>query len=198
MVSKGRLSSPKQVEMGSRKQPPHPYENRLWKAGYAWSSFQSVCETCDYILTQKIQPNTDIYYPLVTAICVLYARPFKRSRGIEGLTLQFVPKKFLHLHNQLILVRDQTSAHVDARGALYQGLPANNVRLIVRSSQVALGVNQVKFKTMTISQIRELAGALVDRMLKYVQMVASDYPDDLADGEYMIDLATRSLHRCDS
>jgi hypothetical protein len=147
MVSKGKLSPPKQVEMGSRKQPPHPYENRLWKAGYAWSSFQSVCETCDYILTQKIQPNTDIYYPLVTAICVLYARPFKRSRGIEGLTLQIVPKKFLHLHNHLILVRDQTSAHVDARGALYQGLPANNVRLIVRGSQVALGVNQVKFKT---------------------------------------------------
>ena len=113
MVSKGRLSSPKQVEMGSRKQPPHPYENRLWKAGYG-------------------------------------------------------------------------------------GLPANNVRLIVRGSQVALGVNQVKFKTVTISQIRELAGALVDRMLKYVQNVASDYPADLADGEYMINLATRSLHRCDS
>jgi hypothetical protein len=182
--------------MASRRQPPHPYEKRLWKSGYAWSSFQNVCDTCDYILTQKIQPDADIYYPLVTAICVLYARPFKRSKGIESLTLEFVPKKFLHLHKQLILVRDQTSAHVDARGALYQGLPANNVRLIVRGSQIALGMNQVKFKTTTISQIRELAGALVKRMLEYVQEVAREYPNKVSDdGEYLIDLATGTFRR---
>ena len=148
MVSKGKLSPPKQVEMGSREQPPHPLRKPSLESRICMELIsERLRASCDYILTQKILPNTDIYYPLVTAICVLYARPFKRSRGIEGLTLQIVPKKFLHLHNHLILVRDQTSAHVDARGALYQGLPANNVRLIVRGSQVVLGVNQVKFKT---------------------------------------------------
>jgi hypothetical protein len=96
--------------MASREHQPHPFHNRLWKAGYAWSAFQSVVDTCDYILTERIQPDADIYYPLVTAISVLYARPFKRSKRIEKLTVQFVPKKFLQLHRQLILVRDQTSA----------------------------------------------------------------------------------------
>lgn len=132
--------------MASRKHAPHRYENRLWKAASAWASFGDVRDECDYILREQIQPEAMIYYPLVTAICVLYARPFKRSRGIESLTPQFVPKKFLDLHKQLILLRDKTSAHVDAGGALFfQGLPANNVRLIVRDRQVRLEVRRPKF-----------------------------------------------------
>ena len=51
--------------MASRKHAPHPYWNRLWKAAYAWSSFQHVRETCDYILSQKIQTEDTIYYPLI-------------------------------------------------------------------------------------------------------------------------------------
>lgn len=189
-------------QMARPKQQPHRYENRLWKAGYAWLSFQYVVDLCDYILTEQIQPEAKIYYPLVTAISVLYARPFKRSKGIESLTLQFVPKKMVNLHNQLILLRDQTIAHVDARGALYfQGLPVNNVRLIVRDHgrKIALSVQQLKFTAFAISEIRDLAGALVKRMLEYIQKVegksANDAPDD---GEYLIDLETGNLRRMDS
>ena len=109
--------------MTSRKHPPEPHENRLWKAGYAWSSFQYVADVCDYILSEKIPFNARIYYPLVTAISVLYARPFKRSKGIGRLTEQFVPRKFLNLHKQLILVRDQTTTHVDASRPHIPGTP---------------------------------------------------------------------------
>ena len=182
--------------MASRKHAPHPYENRLWKAGYAWTSFQNVENICDYILTEQIQPEAKIYYPLVTAICVLYARPFKHSKGIESLTLQFLPKKFRYLHDELILLRDQTVAHVDARSALFKGLPANNVRLIVREGQVVLGVGELKFKTTTILQIRELANALVKRMVKHVNKLGRQYPDEVPDdGEYLIDLATGTFRR---
>jgi len=147
-------------------------------------------------LSEQIQPDAPIYYPLVTAICVLYARTFKRSRGIESLTSQFVPKNFRGLHKQLILVRDQTAAHVDARSGLFQGLPANNVRLIVRDGQVRLGVHQVKFKIATISEIRDLASALVKRMLEHTNKVASEYPNDVPeDGDYLIDLTTGTLRR---
>lgn len=183
--------------VASRKHPLHPYHNRLWKAGHAWSSFLNVMDVCDYILTEHIEPEAKIYYPLVTAISVLYARPFKQSRGIESLTVQFVPKKFLRLHRQLILVRDQTSAHVDAKGALFQGRPANNVQLFVRNrgSQVALGMNQVKFKTTAILQIRDLASTLAKRMLEYIRKVVSQYPADIPDGEYEIELTTGTFRR---
>ena len=60
--------------MDSRKPAPHSYERRLWKAGYAWLSFRYVKDACDYILSEQIQPEAPIYYPLVTAISVLYAR----------------------------------------------------------------------------------------------------------------------------
>jgi hypothetical protein len=148
-------------------------------------------------LSAQIQPEDAIYYPLVTAISVLYARPFKHSKGIESLTLQFVPAKFHHLHGQLILLRDKTIAHVDARGVpLFQGLPANSVRYIVRGNQIALGVNRVKFKTTAILQIHELASALKKRMLEYVQKLASENPNDVPDdGEYLIDLTTGTFRR---
>ena len=77
-------------------------------------------------------------------------------------------------------------------------IAANSVRLFVRNSgrQVALGMNQVKFNAFAISQIRELADALVERMLKYIQKVASEYPNDVPnDGEYLIDLKTGTFRR---
>lgn len=182
--------------MASRKHPPHPYHNKLWIAGYAWTSFQNVRNACEYILNNRIQPKDAIYYSLVTAICVLYTRPFKTSKGIERLTVQFVPKKFHHLHDQLILVRDETFAHIDARGAFYQGLHANNVRLIFNKGQVALGVNQMRFNLTAISQIRGLADALVKRMVERINGLGRQYPDDVPDdGEYLIDLTTKTLRR---
>src|SRR5262249_29964780 len=141
----------------------------------------------------------EIYYPLVTAISVLYARPFKHSKGIEKLTLQFVPKQFLRLHRQLVLVRDQTSAHSDASkdAARFKGLPANDVRLFVRNggTQIAIGMNQLKFKTTAILEIRDLASALAKRMLQYIRNIVSEHPDDIPDGEYQIDLTTGTFRR---
>jgi hypothetical protein len=181
--------------MTSRKPGPHPYVNRLWKAAYARASFRYVKDVCDYILKEQIQPK-DTFYPLMTAICVLYARPFKRSKGIESLTLQFVPKKFHYLHEELILSRDQMIAHVDAKGAQFKGLPANTVGVAVRDGQATFGVQEVKFKITTISQIRELASDLVERMNEYVDKLGSQYPNDVPqDGDYLIDLTTGTLRR---
>jgi hypothetical protein len=109
-----------------------------------------------------------------------------------------VPKKFHHLHNQLILLRDKATAHVDARNVFFQGLPANNVVLEMRDhgNRIRLGVQQVKFNTLAISQIRDLATALVKRMLDYIKSVATDYPNNFPDdGEYLIDLTTGTFRR---
>jgi hypothetical protein len=181
--------------MASQRHAPHSCENRFWKSAYAWNSFQHVRDICDNILSQQIQPEDTIYYPLVTAICVLYARPFKRSRGIESLSMQFVPRKFHRLHVLLITLRDQTIAHVDARSFPFKGLPANNVRLIVQDRQVRLEPNEVKFKLETVSEIRALAGALINRMQEYTSKLVGQYPSDVPDGEYLIDLTTETFRR---
>jgi hypothetical protein len=182
--------------MTSRKHPPQPYWNRFWQAAHAWSSFQHVREICDYILSHQIQPEDTIYYPLVTAISVLYMRPFKRSTGIERLSVQFVPKKSQKLHDLLESVRDQTIAHVDARSFEFKGLPANNVKLIIRDGQVRLEPHGVKFKLTLISEIRQLATAVEKRMHKHTNKLVSQYPNEAPDdGEYLIDLTTESLRR---
>ena len=68
--------------------------------------------------------------------------------------------------------------------------------MIVRDRQVRLGVNQVKFKLTTISQIRELASTLVTRMLEYSNKVASKDPNDVPDdGEHLMDLTTGTFRR---
>jgi hypothetical protein len=184
--------------MTSRKHAPHPYWNRLWRAAYAWSSFQNVRETCDYILSQKIQPEDTIYYPLVAAICVLYVRPFKRSKGIEPLSMhQFVPKKFQKLHKLLESLRDETVAHTDTGSFAFKGLPANHVRLIIRERGVLLEPHGVKFKLSLISEIRELVSALEKRMHEHSNKIVSDYQNDAPDdGEYLIDLTAGSLQPC--
>jgi hypothetical protein len=151
---------------------------------------------CDYILSRRIQPEDTIYYPLVTAISLLYMRPFKRSRGIEPLSVQFVPKKFQMLHKLLESVRDETIAHVDARSFEFKGLPANNVKLIIRDGQIRLEPHGVKFKLTLISEIRQLVAALEKRMHEHSNKLVSQYPNKAPDdGEYLIDLTAESLRR---
>ena len=70
--------------MASHKPAPHPYQKQLWKAGYAWLSFQSVVDVCDYILNQKIKPESTIYYPLVTAISVFMRDHSNTVKGSEA------------------------------------------------------------------------------------------------------------------
>jgi hypothetical protein len=182
--------------MASRKHQPHRYENRLWKAAQAWALFENVKEICDYILSEHIQPDAPIYYSLVTAICVLYARPFKRSRGIESLSVQFVPKKFRDLHEELIRVRDQTAAHADANAARFHGLPANHVRLIVRDGQIQFAAHRVKFNLTAISRIRELGSALINRTVDHLTKLLEKCPGSLSDNsEYLIDLTTGNFER---
>jgi hypothetical protein len=180
---------------GRKQQLPHRLENRLWKAGYALISFQGARDACDYILINQLQPEDTIYYPLVTAIAVLYARPFKHSKGIERLTSQFIPKKFQRLHDDLILIRDQSSAHVDARGGLREGLPENSVKLVIRGSgsDVTMGVDRWSWSTTMILHTRYLASALAERMLNYIGKLVSQYPNDVPDGDYQIDLTTGTL-----
>ena len=89
--------------------------------------------------------------------------------------MQFVPKKFKRLHDLLILLRDQTSAHVDAHSFTFKGLPANNVQLTVRNGQAVFGTHSVKFKLELISAIRDLAIALEKRMQEHSNKLVSEY-----------------------
>ena len=63
--------------------------------------------------------------------------------------------------------------------------------MIVRGGQVGIGFHQVGINAATISQIRDLANALIERMSEQVNRLGREYPNERPrDGEYLIDLAT--------
>jgi hypothetical protein len=177
---------------GEADQPAEKSHHMLWRVGYAWTSFEYVRDTCDYIIKHDLQPNDEIYYSLMVAICVLYGRPFTRSRGgIQRLSADIVPRKFAQLHSQIMLVRHQIAAHTDAAGAHLEDMPANNVRLQFDRGQVRLAVSQVKFKRPTIQRIRQLAHNLSKIMLSQINDLLRALPEAIdPEGEYLLDMTT--------
>jgi hypothetical protein len=180
----------KKVDKASAEEP---FLNALWKLAYARRSFEEVQAACDYLSAQKLSPEDAGYNPLVVAIHVIYARPFKHSRGgIKQLSADLVPEKFRDVHRQMILVRDQVVAHLDANASKLGDLPANHVRIVVTpAGAVNLRTNEVTARKISISQIRGLAAALGEEITRLMaELARSVGPQTIPrkPGEYLIDL----------
>jgi hypothetical protein len=63
----------------------------LWKFFYAHECFKQVENACSFIIDNSLDENHPAYYPLVTAIYVLYGKPFKRSNVVGKLPSDIVP-----------------------------------------------------------------------------------------------------------
>lgn len=166
----------------------------FWKLAYARHSFEHARITCDHIVKTAIASGDDIYYPLMLAAHVTYARPFKRSGGgVRKLDEGIVPARFRDLHKEMIKIRDQALAHTDADGSKYRGLPGNHVRVKVqRDGGVNLVVQDLKARIHFIPQIRELCESLITKMTQELKLV-SENKDFVSlvpriTGEYIVDL----------
>src|SRR4051812_44208266 len=99
---------------------PSMHENSLadrrlwWRMYHARHAFTTAADACDYMIKNEIGPGDELGQHLVTAACVNYSQPFKKSQGIEPLSDDFVPKSYCHLHQSIILMRDKMVAHSDA------------------------------------------------------------------------------------
>lgn len=120
----------------NEKMTPEEFEDAksLWKFFYAQECFMHVENVCSFILGSGMTEKHPAYYPLITAIYVLYGKPFKRSNVVGRLSRDIVPKKFRVLHDLMEFHRDQIYAHTDAH-SYDDGKPGvpNEVRLVVTS-----------------------------------------------------------------
>ena len=158
--------------MVSKRREPRSLQKRLWRLGYARSSFDHVYNTCDYILQTPISVESPMYYPLVAAIYTLYAQPFSRSQIIGRWTKQVVPKKHLDLHEQMMLVRNQLVAHSDATtSVLVSDMSGNHVRFIRTRDHLELENFQVDTSLPVIIRTRELALALISRIDEHMRQI---------------------------
>ncbi len=111
----------------------------LWKFFYANECFKHVENACSFILQSGMDEKHPAYFPLITAIYVLYGKPFKSSRVVGKLSKEFVPPKFRELHDLMIMHRDQLYAHTDAHNFddPFPGVP-NQVRVRRVSSEARM------------------------------------------------------------
>jgi hypothetical protein len=116
---------------------PEEFEDAksLWKFFYARECFKHAENACSFILESGMKENHPAYFPLISAIYVLYGKPFKRSSVVGKLPRDIVPEKFRALHDLMEYHRDQVYAHTDAHdwNDDEPGVP-NQVRLVVSST----------------------------------------------------------------
>lgn len=95
---------------------PHEFEDAklLWKMFYAEQCFKHAQAAAEHILKEKLEEPSPLFYPLITAVYVLYGKPFRVSRGVGKLGEEMIPSEHLELHRLLLNHRDQIYAHSDA------------------------------------------------------------------------------------
>ena len=95
-----------------------PYKDRseFWKFQSAAITFFETKQLCDLILKEKIDPGHPFHASLMTALHILYGRPFKQQRTEAKLSDEIIPPEFKETHKGLILMRDKIYAHIDADG----------------------------------------------------------------------------------
>ena len=88
----------------------------LWKMFYAEQCFKHAQAAAEHILKEKLEENNPLFYPLISAVYVIYGKPFGFSRGVGKLGEEMIPHEHLELHRSLLDHRDQIYAHTDATG----------------------------------------------------------------------------------
>lgn len=116
---------------------PQEFEDArlLWKMFYASQSFKHSRAAAEYVLQKNITEDDPAFYPLMTAVYVLYGKPFRKSRGVGcPLGEELISSDYLELHCDLLKHRDKILAHSDANEFEWFDVgQANQVRLVVRS-----------------------------------------------------------------
>jgi len=131
-----------------------------------------------------------MYYPLVTAIYTLYARPFSGSNIIGRWTEQIVPTEYRDLHEQMMLMRNQLIAHSDAETLVsVSSHSGNNVRIRRTGDHLEIGTFQVKPELTLVARTRDLATALISRIGTQLETLwenrKREFPNE--PGEYLVD-----------
>ena len=112
----------------------------LWKMFYAKECFRHARAAAAYIHDNALETDHQLFYSLITAVSVLYAKPFKKARGGIGmLGDEIVPRDQLELHALLLQHRDQLYAHRDPQSFhLPDRGPANQIRFLVSHTEMRL------------------------------------------------------------
>lgn len=122
----------------------------LLRTVFAKTSIDSAVKACDFVIANVQTADNPVYYSLVTAIFVLYARPFGENNGAGKIPSKYAlydsPEK-RNLHDMLIHGRNKFYAHVDANTKYYD----ENQKPVGCLFQLSIMVNDMKDGTVELS-----------------------------------------------
>ena len=171
----------------------HEFEDAklLWKLFYAGQCFTHVQAAAEYVHTNQLAEDSPVFYPLVTAVYVLYGKPFKISRGIDSLGEEIVPSEYRELHGNLITHRDKLYAHSDADAFEWPDVgQVNQVRVERLQTEIIWKCSQLQAKATLMPHIIKLClclrQAIESRKSKLCIKYKKSVPMKL--GEYILNI----------
>ncbi len=133
----------------------------LWAWHYAHRSFANCEAACRHLIENRLTDTSPIYYSLTSAAYTAYARPFRKSYGLDRRPDVIVPPEKKALHELLLSTRDKVYAYVDANDILvWDGTPTVDVRVEVSIAGISVQALEVTPKPVGFDVIAELAKEL--------------------------------------
>jgi hypothetical protein len=102
------------MEITDPMSPTAAERRQWWLFCYAFNSMKKAIKCCQLIENLCTDNKDTIFEPLVVAIHTYYARPFKKSRGVDRLSDDIVPIDRKGIHDVLVDFRDSVFSHTDA------------------------------------------------------------------------------------
>ena len=163
----------------------------LWKMFYAGECFRQARGAAKHILDTKLELESPLFYPLVTAVYVLYAKPFTRADGVGKLSDEIIPAEYRELHGQMLDHRHQVYAHRDGDGFSVAELgPVNQVRAVRLPQEIRLMATDFHARFPVMPSIITLCEALEEKTGYHVDKLLIKHAKSIPDkvGEYMLNL----------
>jgi hypothetical protein len=176
---------------------PHEFEDAklFWKMFYAEQCFKHAQTAAEYVLQNRVAEDNSVFYPLITAVYVLYGRPFKNSYGVGSLGEELIPLEHLELHRLLLNHRDQIYAHADATTFELPDVgQANQVGVAVSLTEKRLFGTQFYASPPLLPDIINLCQSLQKKaeyqVCKLFERYRKQVPDKV--GKYVINISDQS------
>jgi hypothetical protein len=167
----------------------------LWKMFYAGECFRQARGAAQHILDAKLERDSTLFYPLVTAVYVLYAKPFTRADAVGKLGDEIIPAENRELHNLLLGHRHQVYAHRDGDGfSVADYGPVNQVRAVRLPHEIRLMATDFHARFPAMPAIIDLCQTLEKKTGYHVGKLWTRHAKSIPDkvGEYMLNVQDSS------
>lgn len=167
----------------------------LWKMFYARQCFQQARGAAQHILDAKLEWNSPLFTPLVTAVHVLYAKPFTRADAVGRLGEEIVPQEHRELHCLLLKHRHEIYAHRDGDAfSVGDHGPASQVRAIRLPTEIQLLATDFNARFTAMPGIIGLCQELEKKTTYHVDKLWSKYAKSVPKiiGEYMLNVQNQT------